>query len=84
MYQLQNLINRSAVPKDPGTNMKAAEDYLLTVVYAHILMAAETIEAFTTPDSVSTLAKSIIANYVLLPTLDKKKVAEAWSFSKVP
>lgn len=26
MYQLRNLINRSAVPKDPADNMKAAED----------------------------------------------------------
>ena len=43
LYQLKNLLNRSAVPTDPGNNMKAAEDFLKIVLNAHIFVAAKTI-----------------------------------------
>lgn len=74
LYQLKNLVNRSAVPKDPGANMKAAEDFLLTVLNAHIIAAAETVEKHIGDVGVKELAKVIVSNYVLLPVLDAKKV----------
>ena len=40
LYQLKNLLNRSLVPTDPGNNMKAAEDFLLTVLSSHVVVKA--------------------------------------------
>ena len=66
LYQMRNLINRSSVPKDPGDNMKAAEDFMQLVLYAHIAAAAETVEDLTGADTVADVAHIIISNYVLL------------------
>ena len=41
LYQICNLLHRTAVPIDPGKNMKAAEDFLLLVLHAHIVAAAK-------------------------------------------
>ena len=41
MFQLRNLINQSGVPTNPEKNMKAAEDFLLLLLHAHIVAAAE-------------------------------------------
>ena len=68
LYQMRNLINRSSVPKDPGDNMKAAEDFMQLVLYAHIVAAAETVEDLTGADTVAGVAHIIISNYVLLPS----------------
>ena len=46
MYQLKNLIHRTGVPNYPQDNMKAAEDFLLLLLHAHILQAATTIQSF--------------------------------------
>ena len=61
-------INRSSVPKDLGDNMKAAEDFMQLVLYAHIVAAAETVEDLTGADTVADVAHIIISNYVLLPS----------------
>ena len=41
MCQISNLLHRSAVPMDPQTNMKAAEDFLLLLLHAHTVAAAK-------------------------------------------
>lgn len=74
LFQLKNLVNRSAVPTDPGSNMKAAEDFFLTVLYAHIISAAEAIEQRIGAIDVRDLSKVIVSNYTLLPVFDQKKV----------
>ena len=43
LYQLKNLLHHTAVPLDPGDNMKAAEDFLELVLHAHIVAAAESL-----------------------------------------
>ncbi len=43
MYQLKNFIGRTSVPTSPDKNMKAAEDFLLVVLHAHVVAAAKTI-----------------------------------------
>lgn len=48
LYQLKNLLHRSAVPLDPGDNMKDAEDFLQLVLHGYIVAAAETIHAAET------------------------------------
>jgi len=37
------MINHTSVPQSPNDNMKAAEDFLLVVLHAHIVAAAENI-----------------------------------------
>lgn len=69
MYQLKNLINRS-VPSDPSNNVKAAEDFLLLLVHAHIIAAARVLYTMINPTSVLYLAKSLVATYLKLPMLD--------------
>lgn len=71
MYQLKNLINRS-VPSDPSDNVKAAEDFLLLLIHAHIIAAARILYSMLNPTSVSYLAKSLVATYLRLPLLDAK------------
>ena len=43
LYQLKNLLNRSAVPKDPGNNKKATEDFMEVVLTSFVIVAAKTI-----------------------------------------
>ena len=71
MYQLKNLINR-AVPSDPSDNVKAAEDFLLLLITAHIVAAARILYSLINPTSVSYLAKPLVATYLRLPLLDAK------------
>ena len=61
------MINRKSVPLDPQTNMNAAEDFLLLVLHAHIVVAGETISSYVSVTSVSDLARRILNNYVYLP-----------------
>ena len=37
MYQLRNLIIRTAVPSDPEKNMNSCEDFLLLLLHAHVV-----------------------------------------------
>lgn len=64
LYQLKNLINRTAVPTEPDTNLKAAEDFLLVVLHAHIVAAAEVILSQQSISSVGKLAEEIVNKYL--------------------
>lgn len=74
MFQMKNLIHRTAVPFDPEKNMKAAEDYLLLLLHAHATAAAK--EVLNTQlsnsesPSVADVASTIINTYLLLPEDD--------------
>ena len=69
MFQLRNLINRSGVPTNPEKNMKAAEDFLLLLLHAHIVAAAEKLSDYDfDSESVGEVAKSIINTHLLLPS----------------
>ena len=54
MYQLKNLINRTAVPTE---NLKAAEDFLLVVLHAHIVAASKAVVSRNNIASVGELTK---------------------------
>ena len=66
LYQLRNLLHRSAVPLDPGDNMKASEDFLQVVLHAHIVAAAETILAATDNSRISLaeLSQAVVKKFV--------------------
>ena len=66
LYQFKNTINRTSVPSNPSTNMKAAEDFLLLVLHAHITAASETICKNGGYESVFHLADSVVKSYVRL------------------
>ena len=68
MYQLKNPINRS-VPSDPSNNVKAAEDFLLLLVHAHIIAAAWVLYTLINPTSVLYLAKSLVATYLRMVSM---------------
>ena len=71
MFQIKNLIHRTAVPFDPEKNMKAAEDYLLLLLHAHVTAAAKEVLSTQLSNSespsVADLATTIINKYLLLP-----------------
>jgi len=73
LYQLKNLLHRTAVPSDPGDNMKAAEDFLEVVLHAHIVAAAESL--CDTPGGIAELSEAIVDNFVkiALPVPDSSK-----------
>ena len=64
LYQLRNLLNRSAVPADLGDNMKASEDFLLVVLHAHIVAAAKTICTDFEKTDLSSLSKAIDDRFI--------------------
>jgi len=41
LYQLKEMLRCTAVPLDPGDNMKVAENFLEVVLHAHIVAAAK-------------------------------------------
>lgn len=74
MYQLKNLLNRS-LSSDPSDNVKAAEDFVLLLVHAHVLAAARLLHSLNNTTSASYLAKSVVATYFRLPQLDGKNTS---------
>ena len=67
MYQLRTLINRTNVPSDPQNNMNAAEDFMALLLHAHVVAAAETIADFNPMESVTDVARAIVANFIRFP-----------------
>jgi len=73
LYQLKNLINRTAVPTEPDTNLKVAEDFFLVVLHAHIVAAAEAVLALRSIASVEELAKKVVNTFlnITIPSPDE-------------
>lgn len=63
--------------------MKSSEDFLLVVLHAHAVAAANTICSLR-PDleSVSEVSEAIVANYILLPNLDVPEPKKSKTASK--
>lgn len=66
LYQLKNVINRTSVPNDPADNMRAAEDFLLVILHAHVIAACERVLESKNFTSVATLADAVVASFTLL------------------
>jgi len=45
---LKQLVNQSSFGKQPKNNMKATEDFLEVVIFAHIIVAAKSVKANVT------------------------------------
>ena len=59
MHQLHNLINRTTVPLNPQNDMNAAEDFMLLLLHAHVIAAAECICEMVECTDLVELANSI-------------------------
>ena len=66
LYQLKNTINCTSVPSDPADNIKAVDDFLLVVMHAHIIAACEAVLKERSINSVSELAKFVVAAFTML------------------
>ena len=66
LYQLKELINRTSFGKDPKHNMKATEDFLETVLFAHITAAAEELVGRENNSLISfhELCKKVVSDFV--------------------
>ena len=67
LFQLKNLINRTSVPLDPAHNMKAAEDFLLLILHAHVVSAARVLLSHGISPSVPLLSKAIVSTFLQVP-----------------
>lgn len=76
MFHYHNLINRTCIPTDPEKNMNAAEDFMLLLLYIHIVAAAKVIQSCNQVDTIADLAKLIVGSYVHLPRVDDQNVEE--------
>ena len=76
MYQLRNLIGRTAVPSDPEKNMNSCEDFLLLLLHAHVVQAGRVLQLQNPTNSVVQLAKSIVDSFVRLPNMTDVPSAE--------
>lgn len=73
MYHLRNLIHRTSVPSDPTTNMNSAEDFLLLLLHARTVAAANVILSYYPTDNSVELARRIVVNFVTIPDFKKSK-----------
>lgn len=66
LYQLRNLIHRTAIKADPSKNMKATEDFVTVVLYGYIIAGAtqllkdEPAKVFTYNE----IAKSLVRRWI--------------------
>ena len=63
MPQLKVLINRTSVPKKPGENMKAAEDFLDVVIEAHVIAAANSVPNKERITSAQEVAEKMVKSF---------------------
>lgn len=68
MFQLKNLIGRTAVPKDPEKNMHGVEDFMLLLVHTFVCAAACQAQLDKPCSGLKELAKKIITSFVQLPS----------------
>ena len=66
LSQIKNLLHRTAVPSDPNDNMKGTEDFLLIVLHARVIAAANVILSSAQASTLAELAKSIVDKFVII------------------
>jgi len=87
LFQLKNLLNRTAVKQDPSKAMKANEDFLTVVLFAYIIAAAKKVIAERPADSHSctNIAKQIVERWVKInlvaDRLNKPKRGTGYSYA---
>ena len=74
LYQLRNLIHRTALKNDPSKNMKATEDFLLVVLHGYIIAGATKLMK-DEPTTCCEVAKSIVRKWIKITvSTDKPSV----------
>ena len=68
IFQLKQLAHRSSFGKQPKNNMKATEDFLEVVVFAHITAATKNLKTtLTAPLTCTDLAKKLVGKFISIP-----------------
>ena len=62
-------MNRTSVPIDPAHNMKATEDFLRVVLFAHIVAASKTVLS-SDKLSITTIAEKVVDEFVSFDMYD--------------
>ena len=71
LFQLKNVINRTAVPSDPKNIVQSTEDFLELVLVAHIMLAAE--KEYSDGLTLEEVADKIVTKFVQLEPLPAGK-----------
>ena len=72
LFHFKILLNRSAVPKNPSSQVQATEDFFLLMLTSHVIVAANAVSASQPNANVHIIAKSVINLFVnLQPCLEK-------------
>ena len=66
LYQFKTLINHTAVPHSPDSNLNASEDFLRVVIHVHTVAAAESILKDEIEPCIEDLSKMIVDKFVRL------------------
>ena len=69
LWQLRNLINRTAVPLEPKANVKAAEDFLQVVLTGYVVVAARAILQTLQTTTVEEVSKSIVESFCTIDNI---------------
>ena len=79
LFQLKELVHRTSFGKDPKHNMKNTEDFLETVVFAHITAAANEIIASNDNSLISCheLSKRIVSQFVNINVPSSEDTSDA-------
>ena len=66
LYQIRNLIHRTAIKNDPSKNMKATEDFLMVVLHGYIVAGATKLinDEPTAVSSCCEIAKSLVSRWI--------------------
>ena len=66
LFQLKHLIHRTSFGKEPKNNMKATEDFLETILIAHITAAAKYLQKISSSDALNfrDLAKRLVSKFI--------------------
>ena len=67
MYHIRNVIHRTNVPLTPDKDMNSSEDFMLLLLHAHVVEAANTLQQKLHSTEVSVLASRIISAYFRMP-----------------
>ena len=72
LFQLKELVNRTSFGKNPKNNMKATEDFLEVVLFAHVIAASNQFLSSDGTDNVHEIAQKVTSSFVKLtvPPMD--------------
>ena len=70
LHHLKHVLNRTSVHKDPGKDLKAAEDFFTLVWEAQVMSAAQSVKSTQgEEETLAPLCRKVMDSFVLLSSL---------------